>query len=167
MKWQQQRIQHIRYGLTPLPFGTLLPMVATSYMLGTVNWMHKLRVQISEKDIIGMPKTLEEIKAMQPFEFQNWVCEKLLARASRRMVGDFGIDGWLIDGRPLQVKQSENIGRNVVDNFETAIRRVNKDKGIIVAFSFSRGTYEEVARAKLHEGLEIGLKTAEEILREE
>ncbi len=132
-----------------------------------VNRMRKIGVRISEKDIIGMPKTLEEIKAMQPFEFQNWVCEKILARASRRMVGDFGIDGWLIDGRPLQVKQSENIGRNVIDNFETAIRRVNKDRGIIVAFSFGKGAYEEVARAKLHEGLEIGLKTAEEILREE
>jgi hypothetical protein len=28
--------QHIRCGLTPLPFGTLLPLVATSYMLGTI-----------------------------------------------------------------------------------------------------------------------------------
>jgi len=28
--------QHIRYGLTPLPFGTLPPAVATSYMLGTL-----------------------------------------------------------------------------------------------------------------------------------
>jgi len=31
---RQQRItQHIRCGLTPLPFGTLLPSIATSYML--------------------------------------------------------------------------------------------------------------------------------------
>lgn len=129
--------------------------------------MSKIGVQISEKDIIGMPKTLEEIKAMQPFEFQNWVCEKLLARALRRKIGDFGIDGWLIDGRPLQVKQSESIGRNVIDNFETALRRANKDRGIIVAFSFGRGAYEEVARTKLHDGLNIELKTVEEILREE
>jgi len=28
--------QHTRYGLTPLPFGTLLPSVTTSYMLGTL-----------------------------------------------------------------------------------------------------------------------------------
>nr|QNO55506.1 hypothetical protein BHOFGHMF_00023 [Methanosarcinales archaeon ANME-1 ERB7] len=28
--------QHIRYGLTLLPFGTLLPSVTTSYMLGTL-----------------------------------------------------------------------------------------------------------------------------------
>ena len=131
-----------------------------------VSRMRKLGVSIGDNDIIGLPRTLEEVKAMQPFEFQNWVCEKLLARASRRMVGDFGIDGWLIDGRPLQVKQSESIGRNVVDNFETSIRRASKDRGIIVAFSFGKGAYEEVARAKLHDGLDIELKTVEEILRE-
>lgn len=33
--------QHIRYGLTPLPFGTLLPSVATSYMLGTLSKIGK------------------------------------------------------------------------------------------------------------------------------
>jgi len=131
------------------------------------NRMRSLGVSIGDNDIIGLPRTLEEVKAMQPFEFQNWVCEKLLARVPRRMVGDFGIDGWLIDGRPLQVKQSENIGRNVVDNFETAIRRESKDKGIIVAFSFGKGAYEEVARAKLHDGLDIELKAVEKVLREE
>ncbi|BDC35766.1 MAG: hypothetical protein EF806_04580 [Candidatus Methanoliparum thermophilum] len=132
-----------------------------------VNRMRKLGVQISEKDIIGLPKTLEELKAMQPFEFQNWVCEKLLARASVRSTRDMGIDGWLIDGRPLQVKQSEKVGRNVIDNFETALRRAKKERGIIVAFSFSKGAYEEVARSKSHDGLAIELKTVKEILKEE
>ena len=33
MDYEQQITQHIRYGLTPLPFGTLPS--ATSYMLGT------------------------------------------------------------------------------------------------------------------------------------
>lgn len=31
-----QITQHIRYGLTPLPFGTLLSSIATSYMLRTL-----------------------------------------------------------------------------------------------------------------------------------
>jgi DNA modification methylase len=132
-----------------------------------VSRMRKLGIDIGENNIIGLPRTLEEIKAMQPFEFQNWVCEKLLARASRSRVGDFGIDGWLLDGRPLQVKQSENIGRNAIDNFETAIRRANKSKGIFVALSFGRGAYEEVARAKLHDELDIELKTVEELLQED
>ena len=77
-----------------------------------------------------------------------------------------GIDGWLIDGKPIQVKQSENIGRNVIDNFETAIRRVKKDRGVVVALSFGRGAYEEVARARLEDGLDIELKIVEEIIKE-
>lgn len=123
-------------------------------------------VSIGEQDIIGLPKTLEEIKAMQPLEFQNWVCQRLLARPSKIKVGDMGIDGWTMDNRPLQIKQSEHVGRNVIDNFETALRRSNKNRGIIVAFSFGKGTYEEVARSKLENGLDIELKTVKEILEE-
>jgi hypothetical protein len=117
--------------------------------------------------VIGMPKTVKEIKELQPFVFQNWVCEQLLAHPSRKKVGDMGIDGWMMDGRPLQVKQSEHIGRNVIDNFETAIQRMKKTKGVIVALSFGKGAYEEVARAKNQMGLDIELKTVEDILGEE
>jgi DNA modification methylase len=116
--------------------------------------------------LIGMPKTLAELKAIQPFEFQNWVMEKLYGRVSPKKVGDMGIDGYFLDGSPIQVKQSEDIGRNIVDNFETAMQRIGKRKGVIVAFSFGKGAYEEVARAKLEQGLEITLKTVEEILKE-
>lgn len=131
-----------------------------------VTRMRKIGVKITESDIIGLPKTVEELKAIMPFEFQNWVVQKLYGRASKRKVGDFGVDGWLTDGRPIQIKQSEDIGRNVIDNFETAIRRKGKKAGMIVAFSFGKGAYEEVARAKLEEGLKIELKTVEELLKE-
>jgi DNA modification methylase len=119
-----------------------------------------------EVKIIGLPKTVEELKALEPFEFQNWVFEKLHGRVNPRKVGDYGIDGWVELDVPTQVKQSEDVGRNVVDNFETAIRRMGKKKGIIVALSFGKGAYEEVARVKNEEGLEIKLKTVEEILKE-
>ncbi len=118
-------------------------------------------------ELIGMPQTIEELRALQPFEFQNWVCEKLMARASERKTGDLGVDGRLFDGSPLQVKQSEDIGRNVVDNFETAMRRMKKAKGVIVAFSFGKGAIEEAARAKNQEGLDIELRTVEDIMKEE
>jgi hypothetical protein len=62
------------------------------------------------------------------------------------------------------VKQSDGVGRNVVDNFETAVRRIKKSKGIIVAFSFGKGAYEEAARSKNKDALEITLMTVEEIL---
>jgi len=128
--------------------------------------MRKIGVNINERNIIGLPKTLKEIREMQPFEFQNWVMQKLMARISKTMIGDMGIDGWTLDNRPIQVKQSEGVGRNVVDNFETALTRAKKQGGVIVALSFGKGAYEEAARAKLEQGLVIELKTVEDILRE-
>ena len=46
-----------------------------------------------------------------------------------------GVDGLtpqISGGFPIQVKQSEDIGRNVIDNFQSAMRRFNKKKGYIV-----------------------------------
>jgi hypothetical protein len=108
------------------------------------------------------------IKKLAPYEFQNWVVvSKFLGKASDRRSGDMGIDGFspeVLGGYPIQVKQSESIGRNVVDNFETAIRRINKKKGYIVAYSFVKGAYEEAARAKNQDGLEIILRTVQELI---
>lgn len=109
---------------------------------------NRLRKDRAKYEIIGLPRTIEELRALQPFEFQNWVFEKLHGRVNPRKVGDYGIDGWVELDVPLQVKQSDNIGRNVIDNFETAIQRAGKNRGVIVAFSFGSGAYEEAARAK-------------------
>jgi hypothetical protein len=37
--------------------------------------------------------------------------------------GDFGLDGKMPDNIPIQVKRSDNIGRNVIDNFMSAVER--------------------------------------------
>jgi DNA modification methylase len=118
-----------------------------------------------EAKVISLPKTMREVKELQPFEFQSWVIERLEARPSQRKVGDMGVDGFTVEGRPIQVKHSEDIGRNVIDNFETALRRVHQKDGMIVAFSFTKSAYEEVARAKMEDGLHIGLMTVEEMLK--
>jgi DNA modification methylase len=121
-------------------------------------------------EVVGMPTTAEEVRKLEPFEFQNWVViDKMRAYLSRKKVGDMGLDGYyprsfLTEEAGIQVKQSEGVGRNVVDNFETALKRQNYKKGYIVAFSFSKGAYEEVARIKNKEGLEIKLITIEELL---
>jgi DNA modification methylase len=105
----------------------------------------------------GLPESEAELRKLKPFEFQNWVIQTLHGTHSTRRTGDMGIDGYSFFERlPIQVKQSEKVGRNVVDNFETAIRRQEKHKGYIVAFSFGRGAHEEVARVK-SDGLEIAL----------
>jgi DNA modification methylase len=111
---------------------------------------------------------MDYIMKLAPFDFQNWVVvDKFLGKASVRKSGDMGIDGYspeVLGGYPIQVKQSEGVGRNVVDNFETAMRRMNKKKGYIVAYSFVKGAYEEAARAKNQEGLEIILRTVQELI---
>lgn len=129
--------------------------------------MKGLGADIDASRVIGLPKTQGQLESMPPFEFQNEVLRRLMGRASARKTGDMGIDGYLFDGSPVQVKQSEDVGRNVIDNFETAIKRAKKTKGMIVAISFGRGAHEEVARAKNQDGVEITLKTLKELMEEE
>jgi hypothetical protein len=121
-------------------------------------------------EVIGMPTTVEEVRKLEPFEFQNWVViDRMRANASRKKVGDMGLDGYyprsiLTEEAGIQVKQSDGVGRNVIDNFETALKRAGYKKGYIVAFSFTTGAYEEVARIKNKGELEIKLITVEELL---
>lgn len=107
------------------------------------------KVGARDVNVIGVPITAEELKELKPFEFQNWVMQRLNGTHSPRKTGDMGIDGFsFMLHDPIQVKQSEHVGRNVIDNFETAIERAHKEKGYVIAFSFTRGAYEEAARAK-------------------
>lgn len=123
------------------------------------NLMAKRMRSLGARDfgVLGMPMAEDDLRKLQPFEFQNWVVQRLFGRVSDRKSSDMGIDGYTFEGNPIQVKQSDDVGRNVVDNFETAMRRRGAKKGVIVAFSFGKGAYEEVARAKLHDGIEIDL----------
>jgi len=114
--------------------------------------------------IIGLPVNIDDLKALPPFEFQNWCVGALGGTINPKKVGDMGIDGFTFFNRyPIQVKQSENIGRNVIDNFETALQRDKKDRGYIIALSFGKGAYEEVARVK-KDGLFIELLTVDKLL---
>jgi DNA modification methylase len=115
--------------------------------------------------VVGLPVTADDLRQLKPFEFQNWVIQKFWGTHSPRKSGDMGIDGYsFLVNDPIQVKQSDRVGRNVVDNFETAVRRAGKDKGYVVAFSFTRGAYEEVARARWEGKLDIRLVTVEELI---
>lgn len=115
-------------------------------------------------NVVGMPLSEADLRKIADFDFQNWVVKRLFGRVSARKSGDMGIDGYTFEGDPIQVKQSDNIGRNVIDNFETAMRRRNAKKGVIVAFSFGSGAYEEMARAKNQDGIEIKPITIKELI---
>jgi restriction endonuclease Mrr len=65
---------------------------------------------------------------------------------------------------PIQVKRTDQVGRPDIDNFETAIKRDKRTKGIFVGFSFSRDTEKEVRRIEREEGIEIELITVDKIV---
>ena len=116
-------------------------------------------------ETVGVPKTEAELRKLKPFEFQNWVIRRVDGVHSPKKTGDMGIDGFsFLERAPIQVKRSDRVGRPVVDNFETAVERYGASRGYIVAFSFTRGARDEVARAKTAMGLEIELVTVEELV---
>lgn len=130
--------------------------------------------------IDGLPMSLDELKKLTPVEFQNWILGAMGGTVSKKPVHDMGIDGLTFMERiPVQVKQQEHVDRPVVDKMETAVRRYNSDalkaakergddgfvmRGIIVAFSFSRGAHEEVARVK-PDGIEIDLLRVDDVVK--
>jgi DNA modification methylase len=122
------------------------------------------KLGVADIRIIGAPKTAKELKKLSDWEFQNWVIDRIGGVPSTKKADDKGVDGYTFMARePVQIKQSENVGRNVVDNFETAMRRKHKATGYIVAFSFGKGAYEEAARAKLEDKLDVKLICVDEL----
>ncbi len=110
-----------------------------------------------------------------PFEFEKWIVSQFKGIANTKQRGDFGLDGKDISGIPIQVKQSEKIGRNVIDNFNSACKRNDKNLfeknrkegkpvGFVIAFSFGKGAIEEVARLKNSEDIIIQLVRVDEIV---
>jgi hypothetical protein len=78
-----------------------------------------------------------------------------------------GIDGyWFLTREPIQVKQQDHVGRETVDKFETALRRVKYDSGFIIGFGFTKDAVEEVARVKREEGVTIKLIKVAQLLLE-
>ena len=117
----------------------------------------------------------DTLRFKDAFEFESWIVQQFGGTNNIKQRGDFGLDGKTKDNTPIQVKRSDNIGRNVIDNFLSAVQRYDKklfDKniqeekpiGYIIAFSFGRGAIEEVARLKNKENQIIKLIAVEEII---
>lgn len=109
--------------------------------------------------VVGMPVGEDQLRAIGHNAFENWVIQRINGtHAPDRPPRGMGIDGYsFMEHHPVQVKQSDDIGRNVVDNFAAALRRAKRDKGFIIAFSFGKGARAEVARLKREDKLEVHL----------
>ncbi len=117
-------------------------------------------------EIHGMVETVKELRAIDPFEFQNWAINAVQGRHSTRKIADMGIDGFtFLENHPIQVKRSDDIGRPLVDNFAGVLQREKDTKGMIIAFSFTRGAHAEVARLQRENGIHIELVPCEKLLR--
>lgn len=49
---------------------------------------------------------------------------------------------------PIQVKQREKVGRPDIDQFEAAMMRENRKKGLFVAFNYTSDALQEICRFK-------------------
>ncbi|MDR2409972.1 MAG: hypothetical protein LBE13_17925 [Bacteroidales bacterium] len=115
------------------------------------------------------------LRNKEAHEFESWIIGQFGGTAQNRKGVDAGVDGTASNGAPIQVKRSENVGRNVVDNFLSAIQRYDpklfkknietkKPAGYIIAFSFGRGAVQEVARLKNQEDIIIQLVPVDMII---
>jgi len=130
----------------------------------------------SEPFVIQLHKyDYDTLRYQNAFAFETWIIEQYGGTPNTRQRGDLGIDGKTSDNVPIQVKRSDDIGRNVIDNFHSAMMRYDKTLyernknegcavGIIIAFSFGKGAIQEVARLKNRENVSIKLVTVAEIV---
>lgn len=117
----------------------------------------------------------DTLRYSDAFEFEQFIVHQYGGTPNIKQRSDLGIDGRSREGTPIQVKRSDDIGRDVVDKFVTACRRYDKSLyekrvesnqivGTIIAFSFGKGIIQEVARLKNEENIHIELKPVEEIV---
>ena len=115
------------------------------------------------------------LRYQDAFEFESWIIQQFGGIPHGKKGGDKGIDGKMPVGTPIQVKRSDNVQRDVIDKFATAAKRHDQNLfqrnvkskepvGYIIAFSFSKGVVEEIARLKNQDNTIIQLVCVNEIV---
>lgn len=134
-----------------------------------------------------LPWTAEKLRAIPPFEFENWAVIALGGIPNKTQVGDMGLDGRIfpvsaLDSRrkpgadelaledkfyPIQVKQKDKVGRPDIDSFEAMMMRENCQKGFFVSFDYADTVNAEITRFFKQTGRIIIPLTVQEILDEQ
>ena len=136
-----------------------------------------------------LPWTLDKLRAIPPFEFENWAVIALGGIPNTVQVGDMGIDGRIFpvgtkpydaetkkgqtasmfagDWFPIQVKQVDKVGRPDIDQFEAVMTREERQRGFFVAFGYTADAEAECAAFHKKSGRIIKLITVQEILDEQ
>ncbi len=143
------------------------------------NWKaHKIDAFV----VRDLPWTLDKLKTIPPFEFENWAVIALGGVPNKVQVGDMGIDGRLFpvgtkpadqhsmfagDWFPIQVKQMDKVGRPDIDQFEAVMAREDRQRGFFVGFGFSADAESECEAFRKKTGRIIKLITVQDILDEQ
>jgi site-specific DNA-methyltransferase (adenine-specific) len=140
--------------------------------------------------IRDLPRSETQLRAMPPFEFENWAVIAIGGIPNKAQVGDMGIDGkifpvsatpakrgdavgenvelgFMDHWYPIQVKQKDKAGRPDIDSFEAVMTREDRTKGFFVAFDFSSDAKREIDAFFRKSGKVIIPLTVKEILDEE
>src|ERR1700733_1473283 len=119
-------------------------------------------------EVHGMIELESDLQGLDWREFQMWAVEAVQGRHSPRKIADMGIDGFtFMENHPIQVKQSDSVGRPVIDNFVGVLERQKDKRGLIIAFDFTRGAEAEVARLRRESNIQIELIPCKRLLRDE
>ncbi len=138
-----------------------------------------------------LPWTVEKLRRIPPFEFENWAVIALGGVPNKTKVGDRGIDGRIFpvsaiaearsrygpargdtlpltdNWYPIQVKQKEKAGSPDIRDFAGVLARDNREKGFFVSFDYSSDALKEVDAQFRATGRVIIPLTVQEILEEE
>jgi SAM-dependent methyltransferase len=134
-----------------------------------------------------LPWNEGQLRALPPFEFENWAVIALGGIPNKTQVGDMGIDGRIYPAStspapkgkrtghlefmdvwyPVQVKQKDKAGRPDIDAFEAMMARADRTKGFFVSFDYSRDALAEIDAFFRKSGRVIIPLTVREILDEQ
>ena len=113
-----------------------------------------------------LPWTEAKLRAIPPFEFENWAVIALGGIPNKTQTGDMGIDGRIYPVSasatprksgagelasqerwyPIQVKQKDKAGHPDIDAFETMMMREDCDTGFFVSFAHSSDAMPEIGQ---------------------
>jgi len=134
-----------------------------------------------------LPWSVEKLRALPPFEFENWAVIALGGIPNKTQVGDHGIDGRIYPvsaaperrGKakgefeftdvwyPIQVKQRDKVGTPDIRDFEGVLTMHERTKGFYVAFDYSTDALTEIDQFFRKTGVVIVPLTVQEILDEQ
>ena len=134
-----------------------------------------------------LPRSIEQLRKLPPFEFENWAVIALGGIPNKVQVGDMGVDGRIYpvsssaaprkkqEGElalrerwyPIQVKQKDKVGRPDIDSFEAMMMREDCDIGFVVSFDYTSDAMTEIGAFFKRTGKIIRAFTVRDILDEE